>query len=88
MRRQGSGTKATGRRPPAGLHGMMAVRAGARHATLAQRWLYLSLAAQETARANGFDEDQVRLLPALSARAQSIGSVGKHRYIRPDSAAC
>lgn len=44
--------------PPAGLHGMMAVRAGARHATLAQRWLYLSMAAHEAAAANGFGEDQ------------------------------
>lgn len=40
---------------------MMAVRAGARHATLAQRWLYLSLAAHEMAQANGFDEEQVPL---------------------------
>ena len=38
---------------------MMAVRAGARHATLAQRWLYLSLAAHEASHDAGFDATQV-----------------------------
>lgn len=42
----------------AGLHGLMARRAGARHATLAQRWLYLSLAAKEAASDNGFSDEQ------------------------------
>lgn len=37
---------------------MMALRAGARHATLAQRWLYLSLSAKEAAAANGFTDQQ------------------------------
>ena len=40
---------------------MMALRAGARHATLAQRWLYLSLAAHEAASDNGFPEDKARI---------------------------
>lgn len=37
----------------AGLHALMAVRAGARHVTAVERWLYLSLAAKQSFIANG-----------------------------------
>jgi hypothetical protein len=50
---------------------MMAVRAGARHATLAQRWLYLSLAAHEASRDAGFDATQVCHCTALSFHLSS-----------------
>lgn len=49
---------------------MMAVRAGARHATLAQRWLYLSLAAHEASRDAGFDATQVRQTAAHTLGTQ------------------
>ena len=33
---------------PAGLHTMMALRAGAKHVTAVDRWLYMALACKET----------------------------------------
>jgi type III protein arginine methyltransferase len=37
---------------------MMALRAGAYHATVVERWLYLAMAAKEALLANGFNDDQ------------------------------
>ena len=34
--------------PFAGLHAMMALRAGAKHVTAVDRWLYMALACKET----------------------------------------
>jgi hypothetical protein len=59
----------------AGLHGMMALRAGARHATLAQRWLYLSLAAHEMCRDAGFDSEQVVQLCSGSLFSGTVGCI-------------
>jgi len=39
----------------AGLHAMTALRAGARHVTAVERWLYLSATAHDALTANGFD---------------------------------
>lgn len=36
----------------AGLHAMMALRAGAHHVTAVERWLYLALASKECLAAN------------------------------------
>ena len=41
---------------------MMALRAGARHVTAVERWLYLSLACSETLIANGFTADRFLVL--------------------------
>jgi protein arginine N-methyltransferase 7 len=37
-----------GARYGAGLHAMMALKAGARHVTAVDRWLYMALACKET----------------------------------------
>ncbi|PSC69443.1 arginine methyltransferase [Micractinium conductrix] len=46
----------------AGLHSMLALRAGARHATVVERWLYLALASKECMLANEFTEEQFKVL--------------------------
>ncbi|KAK9815442.1 hypothetical protein WJX72_003717 [[Myrmecia] bisecta] len=46
----------------AGLHAMMALRAGAYHVTAAERWLYLSLACKESLVANGFTDQQFKVV--------------------------
>ena len=38
-----------------GLHAMTALKAGARHVTAVERWLYLSATAHDALTANGFD---------------------------------
>ncbi|KAK9825810.1 hypothetical protein WJX74_009582 [Apatococcus lobatus] len=46
----------------AGLHAMMALRAGAHHVTAAERWLYLSLACKEALVANKFPADRHKVV--------------------------
>ena len=41
----------------AGLHAMTALKAGARHVTAVERWLYLSSATQAAFTANGFPSE-------------------------------
>ena len=46
----------------AGLHAMMALRAGAHHVTATERWLYLALACKESLVSNGFTEEQYKVV--------------------------
>ena len=46
----------------AGLHTMMALRAGARHVTACERWLYLAMSCKEELLTNGFNDDQVKVV--------------------------
>ncbi len=64
---------------------MMALRAGARHATLAQRWLYLSLSAHEAAAANGFTDDQVSVPAASRAGRQQHPAPEQFPNVAPDA---
>ena len=40
---------------------MLALRAGARHVTAVERWLYLALSAKECLEANGFAPEQFKV---------------------------
>ena len=46
----------------AGLHAMAALRAGARHVTCCERWLYLAMAAKESFVTNDFNDDQAKVV--------------------------
>ena len=46
----------------AGLHAMMALRAGAHHITAVERWLYLSLACKESLVANKFPAERYKVV--------------------------
>ncbi|KAL4451864.1 hypothetical protein ABPG75_007526 [Micractinium tetrahymenae] len=46
----------------AGLHAMMALRAGAHHVTAVERWLYLALACKECMLANEFSEERFKVV--------------------------
>lgn len=46
----------------AGLHAMLALRAGAHHVTAAERWLYLALACKDCLVANEFPEERYKVL--------------------------
>lgn len=46
----------------AGLHAMLALRAGAHHVTAVERWLYLALACKECMLANEFSEEQLKVV--------------------------
>lgn len=48
--------------PPAGLHAMAALDAGAHHVTAVERWLYLSLTCKETLKLNSFGEDRFKVI--------------------------
>lgn len=46
----------------AGVMAALALRAGARHVTATERWLYLALATKETLVENGFDDDMYNVV--------------------------
>ena len=50
----------------AGLTPMLALRAGAHHVTVAERWLYLAMASKESLLANGYSDDQAKVSVCLN----------------------
>ncbi|KAL4424877.1 hypothetical protein ABPG77_002100 [Micractinium sp. CCAP 211/92] len=46
----------------AGLHAMLALRAGAHHVTAVERWLYLALACKQCMLANEFSEERLKVV--------------------------
>ncbi len=46
----------------AGLHAMMALRAGADHVTAVERWLYMASACKEALHSNGFTDEQYKVI--------------------------
>jgi hypothetical protein len=61
----------------AGLHAMMALRAGAHHVTAVERWLYLALTTQECLEANKVRVQQ----GVMSGGMRGYGDGGGGRYV-------
>ena len=71
----------------AGLHAMMALRAGAHHVTAVERWLYLALACKETLAANQVRREGRAVLAECGAAAEISGAArgGGPQTHRPSS---
>ncbi|CAG9462617.1 unnamed protein product [Pedinophyceae sp. YPF-701] len=61
---------------PGALFAMAALRAGAKHATCVERWLYNASAAQEALRANGFGDEEYDVVHKVPTDVQLGRDVG------------